>query len=87
MEIFDDFRCFGCVRSGGGTCSRSFTQVNVLSVGRELDLSNLDSGSWWCPCTPWAHSPLPKQPVHPIEKCRRGDKVLWRSRRYERGGC
>lgn len=52
MEIFGDFHCFGWMRSRGRSCSRNFTQVNMLSVRRELDFSNRDSDSWWCPRTP-----------------------------------
>lgn len=49
MEILDDFCCFGWERSGG--CSRNVREVNVLSVGCELDFLSMDSDDCWCPLT------------------------------------
>lgn len=37
MEMFDDFRCFAWVMGRGWSCSRTFTQNNVLSARHELD--------------------------------------------------
>lgn len=43
----------------GRGCSRNIMEVNVLSVGCELDFLSMDSVDCWCPLTSWAHSPLP----------------------------
>lgn len=59
MEIFDYFCCFGWERSGG--CCRNFMEVNVLSVGCELDFLSVDSDNCWCPPISWAHNPLPSR--------------------------
>lgn len=59
MEIFDDFCGFGRERSGGS--SRNFMEVNVLSVGCELEFLSMDSHNCWCPPSSWAHNPLPSR--------------------------
>lgn len=76
MEILHDF-CFGWERSGG--CSRNFMEVNVLSVGCELDFLSTDSDNCWCPPTSQAQN-FPEN----MEKCCRKSDIPWRTRSYRR---